>query len=90
MNREAEHERLRRLERKVDNLTWVLGAQTILLALFALAYLLQLSRYLLLLLLVGIPTLFVLRRAAPQWRRRVGMLWGLWDRRRVKISEPPS
>jgi hypothetical protein len=90
MKSDPNEERFRRLERKVDNLTWLIRVQTALLALLSIAYLLQISRYLLLFFLIAVPTLFIFRRSLPQAARYVGMLWGLWERRRVKMSEPPS
>ena len=90
MNSDFEQDRLRRLERKVDTLTWVLGFQTILLLLTSLSFLLKVLGYLLLLLIVAAAVWFVFRRFLPQWRRIATQLRGVWDRRRAKFSEPRS
>ena len=90
MMNDSDPERMRRLERKVDNLTWMLGLQTALLAVFAFSWILQISRYLVLVFLIAVPTLVVFRRSLPTWGRRIGLLRGLWDRRRVKVDGPRS
>jgi hypothetical protein len=90
MNRDLNQDRLRRLERKVDHLTWLLGAQTILLAIVCLAYVLRISRYLLMLVLVGVPLLIVFRRFLPHVWRGLVQLLGPRERRRIKVGEPPS
>ncbi len=90
MNPDSDQNRLQRLERKVDNLTWLLSLQTMLLSALAVAYLLQLSGYLFLVMVVTIPVLIVFRRSLQACGRRLGTLWRWWDRRRVNVSEPPT
>jgi hypothetical protein len=75
-----DRERLRRLERKVDQLTWLVRLQTVLLALIAVVYLLKISSVLLLILLVVVPLLILFNRSLPQWGRRLGSIWGWWQR----------
>jgi hypothetical protein len=88
MNRDMDQERLRRLERKVDNLAWMMRLQTALLALIAVVYLLQISRFLFMILLIVIPLLIIFRRTLPYWGRKLGSLWVYGQRQGTKVSEP--
>ena len=90
MNSGFEQDQLRRLERKVDTLTWVLGVQTVLLFVGSLGFLLRASGYLLMMVLVAGALLIVFRRYVPQWRSKLSQLWGLVDRRRVKVGNSRS
>jgi hypothetical protein len=88
MNRDPNQDRLRRLERKVDNLVWMVRLQTALLAGIAVVYLLKLSSTLFLFLLIAVPVLVIFRRSIPQWGRRLGSLWATPHRPGEQVGAP--
>jgi hypothetical protein len=80
-NRRHLEARLETLERKLDNLKWMMGTQTILLTILMLTYLLSLARWLVVFLLVAVPLLVIYRHRIPSFARRFGNLLGMIGRR---------
>lgn len=73
--------RLETLERKLDNLKWMMGTQTILLTILMLTYLLSLARWLVIFLLIAIPLLVIYRQRIPTIARWLGSVLGMMGRR---------
>lgn len=76
MKQEDEQQVLRRLEEKVDVLTWITGAQSVLIVVVAIAWILPVLPTLGLAALIAIPLLFLFRRGLPRWARRFGRFVG--------------
>jgi hypothetical protein len=72
MNFDPVHERLRRVERKVEYQTWILYLQSGLLSVLLVLQFLRLSGYMLVLLAICLPLLIIFRRSLPGWIRRWG------------------
>ena len=90
MNVDRDPSTLKRLEQKVDNLTWLVSIQTMLLMFLALAYVLQFSRYIIYLLIIAVPLLYFCRRWLPQWARTLSGMWFRRQRGQVKAHQGPS
>ncbi len=73
--------RLRTLERKIDNLSWIVGAQTVLLGVVTAAYLLKMAQSFVLLAVILVPLLVLFRRQLPGLARRLGSLVAFLSRR---------
>ena len=89
MNPDIEPARLRRLERKVNHLMWMMRLQTALLGLVVIAYLLQMSTRLFLILLVVVPLLVLFRRSLPHWARKLGSYFASGAERDVNVTKVP-
>jgi len=81
-------ERLATLDRKLDNLTWIVGAQTILLGVVTASYFLQLTKQLVWLLLVFVPVLVVFRRRLPGCWRAMSKIWSFVAGGRSFVDRP--
>lgn len=90
MNLDQDPSRLRQLEQKVDNLTWMVGIQTVLLSFLALVYVLKFSRYVIFFLLIAIPLLYVFRRSLPQLTKLISAWWFRRERGQVEARQGPS
>ena len=88
---DRESEPLNRLERKLDLLIGGVAIQTVLIAMIAASYLMQIAQFFTVLLIIALPILFLARRSLPSWARRAGSLVGHLDRLfRQKLRDRPT
>ena len=80
MNKQ-DHERLLRLERKLDWLTRLIYVQIAILCVFGISYMYQIARLLVLFLIIVVPFLIVFRGSLPGWARKCGRLLASFARK---------